>query len=57
MIFVFICHGVKLARFLISHGLECKKVELDKVNPDYLIYKFEKTNEIDKLMGIWQSNR
>ena len=54
---MFICHGVKLARFLISHGLECKKVELDKVNPDYLIYKFEKTNEFERLMGIWQSNQ
>ena len=55
--YMFACKGVKLAHFLISHSLLCKSVELDKSNPEYLVYLFEKTEQLDIVMKMWQANR
>jgi len=54
---MFTCRGVKLAHFLISHNLVCKSVEIDKNDSTYLVYKFDRTEELEKLMEIWQNNR
>ena len=53
---MFVCKSKRLAGFLISHGCECKKVDKDKMNPNYLVFLFEKTDNWDFAMKEWQKN-
>lgn len=54
---VFVCKGKRLCGFLISKGLTCFKADVDKNNPDYMVYLFERTQELESAMKEWQSNK
>jgi hypothetical protein len=51
---LFVCRGKRLCGFLISKGCECIKADVDKKNPDYMVYLFERTQKFSNAMDEWQ---
>lgn len=54
---LFVCKSKRLAGFLITHGCECIKIDKDKLNPDYSVFLFEKTDRWDTAMKEWSQQK
>lgn len=54
---LFVCKSKRLAGFLITHGCECIKIDKDKLNPDYSVFLFKKTDIWDTAMKEWSQQK
>lgn len=50
---IFVCKSISLANFLISNGLNIKKVDIDNVSNNYVVFLFEKNKLFEKIMNEW----
>lgn len=50
---VFVCKGTKLAAFLIGKGCRCFNIDIDKKNPTYLVFLFDKNQCCENALNIW----
>lgn len=53
---MYVCKTLRLMHYLIRGGFECKKIQNDRNNPDYMVFLFEDSKELREYLRGYRKN-
>ena len=54
---MFVCKSKRLANYLIENGSHISKIDTDKNSKGFLVFLFEKNEQLDKNLKKWEKDK